>query len=136
MRAALSSIARVPSLLSSSSSYRFLSACAIQTHARKLASAQQNGGRRRQCSFFSADAAVLFLAEIAALPRRVRAGRAPADLERRLARAPPGIRAFRAPQRHLYLHRLGTMPSDQGTHGAGRIHIRASLPNSRALCPP
>lgn len=106
------------------------------THAGKSASVLENGGRRRLCSFFSADAAVLLLAEIEALSRCVRAGRAPADLERRFARATPGIRAFRAPQRHLYLHRLGTMPSDQGTHGAGRIPNRALLPTLRALHPP
>lgn len=106
-----------------------------RTHARPPASAFENGGRRSLCSVFSADAAVLLLPEIEALPRRVRARRAPADLERRFARAAPGIRAFRASQRHLYLHRLGTMPSDQGTHGAGRIPNYSSLPTSRALLP-
>ncbi|GAA6084915.1 uncharacterized [Tachysurus ichikawai] len=78
---------------------------------------REHGGRRTLCCSFSADAAVLLLAEIAALPRRVRTGRTPAGLGRRLARASPGIRAFRAPQRHLYLHRLGTVQSHQGTRG-------------------
>lgn len=106
-----------PSLSSSSSRVSFLPRVR-DADARKRS---ENGGRRR---LFSTDAAVLLLAELAALPRRVRTGRAPTGLERRLARASPGIRAFRAPQRHLYLHRLGTMPSDQGTQGGPYPELR------------